>query len=122
MGKIHNDAGGELDATFAVLVEDGTIAIYYESRGPGRNREYGPGLEMLLQRLAHYPATILEASVASVVALKLPESQRRIEIDGYSYPIHLPLVTDVHQFRLAFGAAQGRVAREPDATGSGNAT
>jgi hypothetical protein len=60
--------------------------------------------------------------VASTVAQRLPEPERRLEVDGYPYPIDPRLLADVRQFRLAFGAAQGRVAREPGAVGSRNAT
>jgi hypothetical protein len=122
MPKVHTDSGLELDATFAVADEAGARVLYYESRGGGRNNQYGPGLEQLLRRLARYPAVIQDASVASTVALRLPEEERRIEVDGYPYPIDLRGLADLGQFRVAFGAAQGRIAREPRATGSGNAT
>jgi hypothetical protein len=124
MPKVHSDAGKELDATFAVTDEQGTLVVYYESRGgrPQRNADYGSGLELILQRLAAYPAVVRDAAVASTVVQQLPEPERRIEVDGYPYPVDLRLLTDIPQFRAAFGAAQARVGREPDAAGSGNPT
>jgi len=79
-------------------------------------------LELLLQRLASYPAIILDAAVSSTVAQQLPIPERHIDVDGYPYPIDSRLLNDTRQFRVSFGSAQARVGREPGATGPGNAT
>jgi hypothetical protein len=121
--NIRNESGRDLDATFSVAEENGEVVLYYESRGPGRNIDYNLGLELLFARFASLPAIISDASVASRETEGLPLRDRRIKVDGYSYPLDVRDIPDILRFRRAFGAAQARVGRDPrGAEGSGNPT
>ena len=115
--------GRPIDATFTVQEEGDGLVLYFESRGPGRNTEYAAGLELLFARLATIKAVILDAAVASSETEHLPSEERRINADGYPYPINLSGLSDLKRFRISLTSAQGRVGRASDASrGSGNPT
>lgn len=119
--NIRDDNGAALDATFSVEELGGTLILTYESRGPGRNTQYNAGLETLLRRLADQSVVIADIRIASRDSAQLSAPERRVNADGYSFPIALDTL-DVPAFRRALGAAQARTARGPDAATGGNPT
>src|SRR5262249_31381816 len=96
-------------------------ALILESRSgtPPRNADYKPALTALLSRLALLNAVLLDAVVDSSMtqAGGLPASARRI-VDVV--PLALADVVDVLKLRQRMGPLQSKVARRPDAKGSGN--
>jgi hypothetical protein len=122
---MRDDAGELLDASFRVESVGGQLTILYESRGgtkgsgSERNTQYEKGLEVLLARLAAIDAQITDAVIESERMRGLPLDQRRLAIEGESYPLR---ITDPVALRSKLGAAQRKVGRAKGAKGSGNST
>jgi hypothetical protein len=123
--RVHDDAGNVLDASFRVERVGNQFTIVYESRSgtkgstSERNTQYAPGLKALLARLAAMGTQITDAVVESDRTLDLPLDQRRLVIDGESYPLR---ITDPVALFGRLSAAQRQVGRAKGAKGSGNST
>ncbi|SES91353.1 DEAD/DEAH box helicase family protein [Stigmatella erecta] len=123
--RVRDDGGNVLDASFRIERLNDQLTIIYESRGgtkgsaSERNTQYAPGLEMLLARLAAMDAQITDVVVESGKTLELPIEQRKLAIEGESYPLR---ITDPVALRRKLGAAQAKVGRPEGAKGSGNST
>ncbi len=126
MPNVFDNDGAELDATFHVERQKGDLTMLYESRGgrkggsDARNVDYNPGLRLLLERLGAMGATLRDVLVDSRNTRHKPVEERRVEIDGFDYPIDLRAVPDTKKLRIAIGRGQARVGRDPDAKGGGN--
>lgn len=122
---IHDAEGNPLDARFGVEATEAGLSVVLESRGgsrskpDARNTDYGKGFEILLQRLQARGATIVDAVVDSKMTQHLTLAERRLDVDGSSYPITIGNAEDLQR---RIGAAQARVGRKPHARGSGNRT
>lgn len=124
------DANGVLmDADYSVVPDGDLLALIMESRGgggdttagiAGRNSDYNEALEVLLQRLRHFGATIRDAWVDSrrTQALGVPPGDRQI----VSEPVRLADVADLSALRFEMGRRQERVAQDDGATKGGNRT
>ncbi len=113
--KVWTDDGASLDAEFSVEEVSGRLTIVYEQGGAGRNKEYGPGLDLLLARLgdAEITAIYLERKREH-----LPAEDRLIAVKDHDYPIRVP--ADARSLRHAIGRAVAAHRRAEDAKGSGN--
>jgi|SRR5690625_1964447 len=115
--------GRQLEATFDLSCEPIFSITYYHKAGARSswrsvNADYHPGLELLLARLAMLDAKILDITVDSSVARKLPLQDRRLDL---VFPIHLGSNVDVQDLRLKITRSQKSVARRPSAKpGGGN--
>jgi hypothetical protein len=124
-GLLHPIApdGRVLEATFELTMVPIFDLVYHHKAGArdsprSVNADYHEGLELLLQRLAAFRATILGISVDSGVARDLPEEDRELDLE---FPIDLTPDTDIHEVRLAITRAQKSVARRPGSlTAGGN--
>lgn len=109
-----------MDASFRVEKMDGRFALFFASRGGSigtpnaRNSQYHIGLTLLLRRLKHLDAEILEIVLDSVAAQKLPFEARRLPLPTqWPLPIRLAWVDDVGALRLAISEAQRNVLVAP---------
>ena len=116
------DNGREVDATFSIQGEGVSRTLVFESRGGGRNSEYAPGLELLLERLASFAATVTDVHVSSREVEGFSQEQTRLSAVGYALPLSLASVGNPGGLRIAWGRAMGQVGRSPDAGRGGNGT
>lgn len=119
---LHPQVDGRvLDAEFFVERRDGRTAVIVESRGMAgknaRNREYDAGLELVLRRLGALSIPLTDGLLDSLTQRDRPESERRLEGEALSWPIH---IEDPVQLRGALAAAMARTGRKPGAKGGGN--
>ncbi len=126
--KPFDEQGRELDATFSIEdTDDGMVRLVFESRGgavggPGaRNMDYAPALELLLQRLGHRKAVLLDVEVFSSVTSAWPPEMRKITAASFPFPLPLEEVTDFARFRNELGRASAALGRAPGQSG-GNPT
>jgi len=113
--------GGDLDSIFSITAASGEgidFSITLESRGGGRNSDYAPCLEILLGGLGNLKAKIVRIEVVSSKAMKLPPSQRTLDLH---YPIQLTPSTDADELRKKIGQKQKLIAQAENAQG-GNST
>jgi hypothetical protein len=117
-----SDTGQPLRATFSVSQQElgGEFVLHFESRGPGRNEDYLPALELLLRRLASLSAVVQRAAVASQETDSLPMEQRTLGLSR-PYPLPLASVPDLGRLRREISRAQERTGARAGATG-GNPT
>ena len=120
----RDDKGRNLDAKFSLEKTRDGFALTVESRsgesGHNRNREYAAGMRMHLKRMAEHDMVLFEVQAASRQALKLPESDRVVTLEGFSLPLRMNSVKDLEQLRLAIG--QGSAAFQNTSESSGNRT
>ncbi|MBW2731830.1 MAG: hypothetical protein JRH20_05510, partial [Deltaproteobacteria bacterium] len=122
------EGGCELDATFSIEESDTGLSVVLEARGgtggtaAARNTEYTQGLVAILRGLASLQAKLVEAVVESAPAQKLSAEERRIDLDGWVYPVQLGEVLDMKKLQGALSRGQAAVGRKPGAKGPGNAT
>jgi hypothetical protein len=113
--------GLKLHAQYAVQSDGSRLELILESRSgtPPRNPDYKPALTLLLRRLALLEAVLHDALVDSRDTRSggLSELERRIV---EAVPIALADVEDVDKLRRRMGTLQSKVARSPNARGSGN--
>ncbi len=120
--KVIDASGRLLDAEYSVAPDGGRLALILESssgRGKGqprRNSEYGPALELLLDRLKQQGAVLVSALVDSQNTLSLPEAARRL-IDR---PVELVGVADIPAFCKWLREAQRPIGQKSAATKRGN--
>jgi len=113
--------GVQLDATFEIAAVRAFDIVYHHKAG-GRNSQrsvnadYHAGLELLLARLGHLQMAILNISVDSGIARKLPQADRQLDL---SFPIRMDSHTNHHDLRLLITRAQKSVARRPTARPDG---
>jgi hypothetical protein len=94
---------------------DGRFAVTIESAGGSaggtktRNPEYPRLLEELLRRTTAMGATIEDAVVTSRQVSNLPESERRIRIEGRPYPFAARPDEDFTALRLGLTRPQGDI-------------
>ncbi len=117
MRNVRMDSGADLLAEFSVEPTAVSADLIIESRGgsddaptSARNRNYNPGLELLLSRLGAQGAVLTAAGVDSRVTRKLPPGAGTL--DGISLPISLSMVTDFGGLRHDLGRAAAAVGRK----------
>jgi len=105
--RIHDRAGTELDARFSVVRQDEALALIVESRGgkkgssAARNTQYFEGLRTTLERLKAKGARIIRVELAT------RQTQSRLPVEGYEFPLNLTEEIDCEQLRKAICRAQG---------------
>jgi hypothetical protein len=121
------DGGEPIDATFSIETNDTGIIVILESRGgtkgtaQARNTEYARGLFLLLVRIGQIEGILEDALVDSTEARRLAVDKRRLDIDGFAYPVALDTMHDVNALRRAIMRAAPKVGRDPkQSKGAGN--
>lgn len=124
--KPFDKDGRELDASYAIELIPGGFDLVVESRGgsdhgpnASRNKDYSAGMQLHLSRMKQLDMILADLQVASKVAARLPEVDRRIVPDHFSLPLRLSAV-DTDELRRAIGRASSAFRRTA-ATG-GNPT
>lgn len=128
MQKLFDDSSHELDALYSIeLLSDG-FDLIVESRGgsdhgpnAARNSQYAPALELHLSRMGKLGMVLQEIQVASSVAMKLSEIDRKVSLDKFSLPLDLSTGTDLQELRLSIGRASSAFGRT-DGSDRGNRT
>lgn len=128
MFKPYDDSARELDALYSVEPRPGGFDLIVESRGgsnhgpnAARNSEYIPALELHLSRMGALGMELQDLQVASTVAMKLPEPDRRVSLDRFPLPLPLSPATDVRELRHSIGRASAAFGRT-DGGDRGNRT
>jgi 5-methylcytosine-specific restriction protein A len=117
-----------LDALFSVELRSNGFDLIVESRGgsdhgpnAARNSEYAPALELHLARMGALGMVLDDLQVASSIAMKLPELDRRVSLDRFPLPLALSSATDVRELRHSIGRASAAFGRT-DGSDRGNRT
>ncbi|MBZ9663003.1 HNH endonuclease [Mesorhizobium sp. ESP-6-4] len=128
MLKPFDDSGSELDALYSVEPRSNGFDLIVESRGgsdhgpnAARNSEYAPALEQHLTRMGALGMVLDDLQVASSIAMKLPELDRRVSLDKFPLPLALSPATDVRELRHSIGRASAAFGRT-DGSDRGNRT
>src|ERR1700722_7826217 len=85
--QVLDGAGRPLNATFTAEPDGDWMALIMESRSgraagrPGRNADYNPALTLLLERLARFDATLVDALVDSRKTQALGNSRDEAPVD-----------------------------------------
>jgi hypothetical protein len=123
---VRTDDGLPLDAHFSLTrAGDGYTIVFgarwgRRGRSDAGNSDYGPGLRILVGRLAELGAVLVDATVESARVQALPHDERVIDL-GVPFPVDLGTM-DPEDVRLRIGHAQASVGRAPGARGGGNFT
>jgi hypothetical protein len=120
--SIHDNNGLELSATVTLEPADDACSITFESRGPARNTDYGPGFRVAIGRLVAAGAALLDAEVFSREIQHLPIEARRLAPEGFGFPIQCSGRVDAGGLASSLERASAAVARRPGAKGGGNRT
>jgi hypothetical protein len=118
---LYDAAGRQLSFSFRVEQVGDELTILIQGRWHrDHNRDYLPGLELLLSRLAALDAVLLDCWVDSEYTRRLGLSRKvcRLPIRGWQYPVRLNTVTDWMQFRLDLLHKIGQVGLPPEKSGS----
>jgi superfamily II DNA or RNA helicase/diadenosine tetraphosphate (Ap4A) HIT family hydrolase len=121
--QISDDAGESIDARFVVhTLLDQPIGVLFKAAGADLNRQYVPGLDLLLNRLANIGAIVNDAYVDSGVVRTLPIADRRLGIPkDLNYPIELSSVSDLVGLRRSMLNSMASIGQSPTARpGGGN--
>lgn len=124
MNNPYDENGEELDAKFAVEAVVGGFDLIIESQGgstggrPPRNTGYAKALVLHLRRMAELGMVLGDLQVASTKAMKDPENERQIRLDGYMLPLELRAISDFEKLRLAIGRASAAHKREKPTGGN----
>lgn len=128
MLKPFDDSARELDALYSVEPRSDGFDLIVESRGgsdhgpnAARNSEYAPALEQHFARMGALRMVLHDLQVASSVAMKLPEPDRRVILDRFPLPLTLSSTTDVRELRHSIGRASAAFGRT-DGSDRGNRT
>jgi hypothetical protein len=121
--KVVTDEGRVLDATFSI--ERRTLSLIYESAGGktginARNRDYTPGLELLLKRLASLGAIVWDIRVDSEVTRHLDSDQQRVELSRYALPLALDQVRDLPDLKKDITTAARHPGARPGSSKGGS--
>jgi hypothetical protein len=118
---IYDADGRQLRFSFRVEQLGDELTILVQGRWHrDHNRDYLPGLELLLSRLAALDAVLLDCWVDSEYTRRLGLSRKvcRLPIRGWQYPVRLNTVTDWMHFRLDLLHKIGQVGLPPGRTGA----
>lgn len=128
MFKPFDDSGRELDALYSVEPRQDGFDLIVESRGgsdhgpnAARNSEYIPAMELHLSRMGALGMVLQDLQVASRVAMKLAEPDRRVSLDRFPLPLPLLTASDVQELRHSIGRASAAFNRT-DGSDRGNRT
>ncbi|ESZ22827.1 HNH endonuclease signature motif containing protein [Mesorhizobium sp. L2C084A000] len=128
MLKPFDDSARELDALYSVELRSDGFDLIVESRGgsdhgpnAARNSEYAPALELHLVRMGALGMVLDDLQVASSIAMKLPDLDRRVSLDRFPLPLALSSATDVRELRHSIGRASAAFGRT-DGSDRGNRT
>jgi hypothetical protein len=110
----------EFDSTVSVGCNKETYFVLVESGGPGRNTDYGDGLEALLRGLADLDASIEGIFIDSTETRKLPLNQRSLKLRTRGYPLRLRAAIDLGLLRREITGVAAKTGRSLEATGAGN--
>ena len=126
MLKPFDDSGRELDALYSVEPRPDGFDLILESRGgsdhgpnAARNSAYIPAMELHLSRMGALGMVLQELHVASRVAMKLAEDDRRVSLDRFPLPLPLRTISDVQELRHSIGRASAAFNRT-DGSDRGN--
>lgn len=123
--KPLNDDGAELAALYSIEHRSDGFDLIVESRGgakdTGRNSDYAAAMELHLTRMAMHGLVLQDLQVASTVAMKKPENDRRVELDGFPLPLTLTRSLDIRELRHSIGRASAAYGRS-DGSDRGNRT
>ena len=121
--QVYNTKGRPLDAEVLLKRrDDDTLCIVFESRGPGRNRDYIAAFDAVLSRLAGLSAVLLDATVVSRETQHLPIRRKRLVMAKRRYPIQLTFVEEGIVAARSLRRAAAAVGRPKSARGGGNPT
>lgn len=116
--KPFDQNGKELDSIFSIELQAYGFDLIIESRGgsdhgsnPSRNKKYVPAMEVYLSRMRSLGMIIQDIEIASRVAAKQPQHERRVKLDKFSLPLDLSTVSDIEQLRLSIGRASAAFGR-----------
>ncbi|MGH2549271.1 MAG: HNH endonuclease, partial [Thermomicrobiales bacterium] len=91
------------------------------SRGrPSLNPDYIPALELLLTRAGRLGARLDDAWVDSKRMRDVDLADRRLQLEGMSFPILLASIGDMKEFRLRIRRSVSRIGRTRESSGTGN--
>lgn len=128
MMKPFDDQGRQLDALYSIEPCPSGFDLIVESRGgstqgsnPARNSDYAPALELHLLRMGALGMVLMDLQVASSVASKMPEQERRVSLDRFQLPLALSASMDAREVRLSIGRASAAFGRN-DGSDRGNRT
>ncbi|MCH4092136.1 hypothetical protein [Acetobacter sp.] len=116
--KPFDENGKELDSLFSVELQVYGFDLIIESRGGSdhgpnrsRNKQYVPAMKLYLSRMRSFGMIIQDIEIASRVAAKLLQQERRVGLDKFSLPLDLSKVSDIGQLRLSIGRASAAFGR-----------
>lgn len=128
MFKPFDDSDRELDALYSVEPRSDGFDLIVESRGgsdhgpnAARNSEYIPAMELHLSRMGALGMVLQDLQVASRIAMKLAEADRRVGLDRFPLPLPLWRISDVQELRHSIGRASAAFNRT-DGSDRGNRT
>lgn len=116
----------DLDCHFFVGTGPDGLFLVIEARGSNKgrpiNRDYFPGFEAILRGLREYDVVLERVEIDSTVTRKMPVQGRRVDIEGYRYPIRLADLEDVLSLRLAITSAAATTGKRDPSSKGGNPT
>jgi hypothetical protein len=123
---IRDDKGIKVQAVFAVTAEDDVCVVTVAAKGgavedpDSSNTEYIPLMRLLLDRLRRYPARIVEIFVDSRAVEHLRVAERRVRIEGATYPLSWQKFGEIDELRKVIGRSVALVGRRAGSRGGGN--
>ena len=117
----------ELNAEFDVSFSRNQATITIHARGGSKargqiNPDYEVLVQTLLERLRDSESVLDDVLLASRTVANLPAAERRIQVEGFSFPVELNEVRDVTNLRLAIRRAVVRSHSTSSNATHGNAT
>lgn len=123
---VLTDEGTRLDADFDVVATGQRFSFIFNSKSGGgpsgtpRNLDYNPALRLILDRLKLLWATLDDAAVVSERAMRLDPEQRRLDLDGYAFPVTVGMASSTDKLRKAICRAQRTIGRTDGNASLGN--
>lgn len=128
MSKPFNDNARELDAHYSIEPWSDGFDLIVESRGgsdhgpnAARNSDYATALEQHLSRMGTLGMVLRDLHVASSIAMKMAEQDRKVGLDSFPLPLALSSASDFQELRLSIGRASAAFGRT-DGSDQGNRT